>query len=37
LSSIDFFWVSGWVCFAVLPLVWLTRRSLGGGGPAAAD
>jgi DHA2 family multidrug resistance protein len=37
LSSLDFFWVSGWVCFAILPLVWLTRRSIGGGGPAAAD
>jgi DHA2 family multidrug resistance protein len=36
LSSIDFFWVSGWLCLAVVPLVWLTRRS-SGGGPAAAD
>jgi DHA2 family multidrug resistance protein len=37
LSSLDFFWVSGWLCFAVLPLVWLTHRSIGGGGHAAAD
>jgi len=37
LSSLDFFWVSGWLCFAVLPLVWLTRRPVGGAGPAAAD
>jgi len=37
LSSIDFFWVSGWICLTVLPLVWLTRRAMGGGGPAAAD
>lgn len=37
LSSIDFFWISGWLCFAVLPLVWLTKRAMGGGGPAAAD
>jgi DHA2 family multidrug resistance protein len=37
LSSIDFFWVSGWICLAILPLVWLTRRAVGGGGPAAAD
>ncbi len=37
LSSLDFFWISGWLCFAVLPLVWLTRRSVGGGGHAAAD
>ncbi len=37
LASLDFFWISGWVCLAVIPLVWLTRRSVGGGGPAAAD
>jgi len=37
LSSLDFFWISGWLCFAVLPLVWLTKRAVGGGGPAAAD
>lgn len=37
LSSLDFFWISGWLCFAVIPLVWLTRRSVGGAGPAAAD
>ena len=37
LSSLDFFWISGWLCFAVLPLVWLTHRSVGGGGHAAAD
>jgi MFS transporter, DHA2 family, multidrug resistance protein len=36
LSSLDFFWISGWLCFAVLPLVWLTHRSVGGG-HAAAD
>jgi DHA2 family multidrug resistance protein len=38
LSSLDFFWLSGWLCFAVLPLVWLTHRSISGGGShAAAD
>ncbi len=37
LSSLDFFWISGWLCLAVLPLVWLTRKSVGGAGPAAAD
>ncbi len=37
LSSLDFFWISGWLCFAVLPLVWLTRKSVGGGGHAASD
>jgi DHA2 family multidrug resistance protein len=38
LSSLDFFWISGWLCFAVLPLVWLTHRSVSGGGThAAAD
>jgi DHA2 family multidrug resistance protein len=37
LSSIDFFWISGWLCLAVLPLVWLTHRSVGGAASAAAD
>jgi DHA2 family multidrug resistance protein len=38
LSSLDFFWISGWLCFAVLPLVWLTHRSVAGGGAhVAAD
>ncbi len=37
LSSIDFFWASGWLCVVILPLVWLTRRAVGGSGPAAAD
>jgi MFS transporter, DHA2 family, multidrug resistance protein len=37
MSSLDFFWISGWLCFAVLPLVWLTHRSVGGGGHVAAD
>jgi DHA2 family multidrug resistance protein len=37
LSSIDFFWISGWLCLAVIPLVWLCHRSVGGGGQAAAD
>jgi DHA2 family multidrug resistance protein len=37
LASLDFFWISGWLCLAVIPLVWLTRRAVGGGGPAAAD
>jgi DHA2 family multidrug resistance protein len=37
LSSIDFFWISGWICLAVLPLVWLTHRASGGGAHAAAD
>jgi MFS transporter, DHA2 family, multidrug resistance protein len=37
LSSLDFFWISGWLCLGVIPLVWLTRKSVGGAGPAAAD
>ncbi len=37
LASLDFFWISGWLCFAVLPLVWLTKRAAGGHAPAAAD
>jgi DHA2 family multidrug resistance protein len=37
LSSLDFFWLSGWISIAVIPLVWLCRRSVSSGGPAAAD
>ncbi len=38
LASLDFFWISGWICFAVIPLVWLCRRTTGGGGAhVAAD
>jgi len=37
LSSNDIFWLSGWLSLACVPLVWLARRSISGGGPVAAD
>lgn len=37
LSSIDLFYLSGWLALACIPLCWIVRRPLGGGGPAAAD
>jgi DHA2 family multidrug resistance protein len=37
LSTIDFFWASGWICFVLIALVWLCRRAISGGGPVAAD
>jgi DHA2 family multidrug resistance protein len=37
LSSLDLFYVSGWLCLALIPLCWLVVRPAGGGAPAAAD
>jgi DHA2 family multidrug resistance protein len=37
LSSNDIFWLSGWLALLCIPLVWLARRSISGGGPVAAD
>ena len=36
LSSLDFFWISGWLTLAPLLLVWLARRP-GGAAVAAAE
>jgi DHA2 family multidrug resistance protein len=36
LSSIELFWICGWISLAVIGLIWLTRRPSGGAGPAAA-
>lgn len=37
LSSIDLFYISGWLALACIPLCWLVARPRsGGGGPAAA-
>ncbi len=36
MSSLDFFWISGWLMLAMIPLVWLTRRPGAAGGAAAA-
>jgi DHA2 family multidrug resistance protein len=38
LSSLDIFYVSAWLCVALIPLCFLVRRPAGGGSaPAAAD
>jgi DHA2 family multidrug resistance protein len=34
----DIFWASGWICLALIAMVWLCRRpAVGGGAPVAAD
>lgn len=37
LASTDLFWLSGWLAIGAVPLVWLARRAVSGGGPMAAD
>ena len=38
LASVDFFRVSAWLIVAMIPLIWLTRKAMSGGGAhAAAD
>ena len=38
LAADDIFWASGWICLALIGLVWLCKRSVSGGGaPVAAD
>ena len=37
LAADDIFWISGWVCIAMIAMVWLCRRAISGGGPVAAD
>ena len=37
LSTLDFFWLGGWLCVLLAGLVWITRRPRGGAAPAAAD
>ncbi len=36
MSSLDLFYLSGWLCLAVIPLCFLVRRPAGGGAPVAA-
>ena len=36
MSSIDIFYVSGWLALLMIPLCWLVRRPAGGNGAAAA-
>jgi DHA2 family multidrug resistance protein len=37
LASIDLFWICGWLSFAMIGVVWLTRRPRPLKGPVAAD
>jgi DHA2 family multidrug resistance protein len=37
LSSIELFWLCGWLSLAMIGLVWLSRRPAVHGGPIAAD
>jgi DHA2 family multidrug resistance protein len=37
-SAIDFFWISAWLTFALVGILWFTRRTVASGGaPVAAD
>jgi len=37
LSSIELFWICGWLSLAMIGLVWLARRPAAQKGPVAAD
>lgn len=37
LSAMDYFWICGWITFAVIAAVWFTHRPQGGHAPAAAE
>ncbi|HEY1077683.1 MAG TPA: DHA2 family efflux MFS transporter permease subunit [Fontimonas sp.] len=37
LSALDYFWISAWMCLALIAIVWMTRRPMGGAAVAAAD
>ena len=36
LASDDLFWISAWICLAMIPIIWLSRRSMSSGRPAVA-
>ncbi len=36
LASDDIFWISGWISFVLIGMVWLCRRAQSGGGPPPA-
>ncbi len=36
LATLDLFWISGWIMFALTGLIWLSRRSVSGAGAVAA-
>jgi DHA2 family multidrug resistance protein len=37
LSSLDYFWISGWLCLLPLALLWITRRPSGRTAVVAAE
>jgi len=37
LSSLDLFYISGWLVLALIPLCWMVRRPAGGGAAVAAE
>jgi DHA2 family multidrug resistance protein len=37
MSALDYFYICGWLCIAMIGFVWLTRRPRGSAGPVAAD
>ena len=38
LAADDIFWISGWICLALIPMIWLCRRPRSAGNaPVAAD
>jgi MFS transporter, DHA2 family, multidrug resistance protein len=37
MAALDIFWLFGVLSVVMVPLIWITQRSVSGGGPAAAD
>jgi DHA2 family multidrug resistance protein len=37
MASLDFFWMSGWLMLALIPLLWLTRRPAAPAAGAGGD
>jgi DHA2 family multidrug resistance protein len=37
IAALDLFWLFGVLSVLMIPLIWIARRSMGSGGPAAAD
>lgn len=35
-SSVDYFWMSGWLALGLIPVIWAARRAVSTGKPAAA-
>jgi DHA2 family multidrug resistance protein len=37
IAALDLFWIFGWLCLAMIPLIWVTRAAFNQGGAVAAD